>query len=130
MKIVLDSNVIIAGIISEGVCHRILSYCSEADIMVVSPFIKKEVLSVMREKFNADKSFLNDIDQFLNTFRSIEPSALETPVCRDSDDDNILSLAFEVNAPVIFTGDKDLLILKSYKNISLCHPNTFWDYIE
>lgn len=130
MKIVLDSNVIIAGIISEGVCHRILSYCSEADIMVVSPFIKNEVLSVMKEKFNADKSFLNDIDQFLNTFRSIEPSTLETPVCRDSDDDNILSLAIESNAPVIFTGDKDLLILKSYKNISLCHPNTFWDYIE
>ena len=48
-------------------------------------------------------------------------------VSRDTDDNKILKCALEGNADFIITGDKDLLVLKEYKNIKIINPKGYLD---
>ena len=45
--------------------------------------------------------------------------------CRDPKDDKFLELAISANASCIITGDKDLLILNPFRNISILSPVDF-----
>ncbi|GAC1307604.1 MAG: hypothetical protein NVSMB24_19780 [Mucilaginibacter sp.] len=46
-------------------------------------------------------------------------------ICRDPKDDKYLELAVACNASAIITGDKDLLVLHPYENISILTPVGF-----
>ena len=52
-----------------------------------------------------------------NNTELVSPEALEKRVSRDPDDDWILATALRAHADVIVTGDKDLLVLKSFESI-------------
>ena len=45
--------------------------------------------------------------------------------CRDPKDDKFLSLAVTANASCIITGDKDLLVLNPFQNITIVNPAEF-----
>jgi putative PIN family toxin of toxin-antitoxin system len=45
--------------------------------------------------------------------------------CRDSRDNKFLELAVEAKASYVITGDKDLLILNPFRNISTLTPADF-----
>jgi predicted nucleic acid-binding protein len=45
--------------------------------------------------------------------------------CRDPKDNKFLELAIDGNADYIITGDPDLLILHSYRGISIVTPSQF-----
>jgi hypothetical protein len=49
-------------------------------------------------------------------------------VCRDPDDDHILSAALQIKADCIISGDADLLILKKYEGIPILNPSNFWKF--
>ena len=55
----------------------------------------------------------------------MSPVALAKRVCRDADDDWILATAIAGKADVIVTGDKDLLVLRTYEGISIVTPRGF-----
>jgi putative PIN family toxin of toxin-antitoxin system len=47
------------------------------------------------------------------------------PICRDPNDDHIISTALAVNADFIVTGDKDLLELSQYQSIRILTARAF-----
>ena len=49
-------------------------------------------------------------------------------ISRDVDDDNVLAAAIFEKVDCIVTGDKDLLIVKNYKNIKILSPRDFWSF--
>jgi len=51
-------------------------------------------------------------------------------ICRDKNDDRVLADALENNIDVIISGDKDLLILKSYNGIKILSPSDFNKYYQ
>jgi uncharacterized protein len=55
----------------------------------------------------------------------VSASKLESPVCRDPDDDNILAAAISGKCNCIITGDKDLLVLKQYEGVDIFSPRDF-----
>jgi uncharacterized protein len=66
------------------------------------------------------------IDFLINNIEVIKDyAALSETACRDADDD-ILAAAVSVGADCILTGDKDLLVLKSFKGINIISPKRFW----
>jgi len=51
MRILLDTNVLIAAFISRGVCAELLEHCARHHILVTSRFILDELRRKLREKF-------------------------------------------------------------------------------
>lgn len=126
MKVVLDSNVVIAAFATRGICDLIFEYCLTEHRIILSEFILKEVKANLRKKLRLPKANIKEIISFLKSNCDIySPPKLDIRICRDPDDDQILSLAYFSNAEFMITGDKDLLDLGSFKNIPILTPRDF-----
>lgn len=128
MRTVLDTNVLIASLISRGLCHELIEYCFLSHTLITSEFILNEVKEKLIEKF---KYSSETADEAIALFRSrmevVTPETLSSPVCRDSDDDNILATAIAGNCECIITGDKDLLVLNPFRGVEILTPREFLD---
>ena len=127
MKIVLDTNVLIAGLISHGACNELIEHCALNHEVILSPFIIGELKRKLVDKFGftaleAERA-ANLFEERFEIVTPLEPSG---PICRDADDDQIIGTAVAGNCECIVTGDKDLLDLQSIKQIRMVSPSGFW----
>lgn len=84
MKIVLDTNVLIAALIARGVCHDLLEHCILRHTLLTSDYILNET----HEKLTATFGYsANLADEAVGLLRSrmelVAPADLERQVCRD-----------------------------------------------
>lgn len=128
MKVVFDTNVLIAAFVAEGLCAGLLRRALRGDFyLCLSPFIIMEFKDVLFRKIKADK---NEISEAVNILMETVHEIVETKdeikeICRDKDDDNILSCAKVSNADYLVTGDADLLILKKSGKTKIITPREF-----
>jgi uncharacterized protein len=131
MRIVLDTNVLIASLISRGKCYALVENSLKVHEIISSKFILDELAEKLQKKFKYE---IEDINEALSIFRSkmeiVIPSQLEQQVCRDIDDDWILATALAGKAQCIVTGDKDLLAIARFENIDIVAPVDFQAYEE
>ena len=126
MKIVLDTNVLLAALIARGVCHQLLEHCVSRHILFTSDFILDETQEKLIEKFGYSSELAAEAVSVLRSRMTVvSASKLENPVCRDPDDDNILAAAISGECDCIVSGDKDLLVLKQYQGINIFSPRDF-----
>lgn len=131
MKIVLDANVIIAGFAARGLCESILEVCLSEPEIVFSDDLLDEILGNLRLKIKLPEDIVGKIGELLREYANFSiPEPLAADVCRDPDDIKILGLAVASNADYIVTGDKDLLVLKSFQNIPILTPRSFSDTLH
>lgn len=130
MTIVLDTNVIIAAFISpKGICNEVFELCVRSHSLVSSEFILSEVNEKLRSKFNYTEREISEvIGILLLKFKIVKIKGDKITICRDKDDNNIIETAIASKAKVIITGDKDLLVIKKYKNIDIISPRDFYNF--
>ena len=96
--------------------------------MLTSDFILEETHEKLIEKFGYPAELATEAASVLRSrMKVVVPSKLESQVCRDPDDDNILAAAVSGNCDCIITGDKDLLVLKQYESVDIFRPRDFLD---
>ncbi|MBM3254308.1 MAG: putative toxin-antitoxin system toxin component, PIN family [Candidatus Omnitrophica bacterium] len=133
VKAVVDTNVIVSGLLCKGNPRRIWKALrDEKFTLVLSPLMFEEIAMVLsRPKFHnliSDEErkevtiFLESSAEFIIPKKSIS-------ICRDPEDNQILACALEGGANFIITGDKDLLSLNPFKNISIISPKDFINYL-
>lgn len=128
MKVVCDANVLISGILFGGHPRRILREGIRGRLdIVISPDILEEFHDVLvRPKFGLTADQVDGIiQQFRESFFLVRPEVSVRVVKRDPDDDRILEAALAAVAPVIVSGDADLLDLKSWRGIRIYTPAEF-----
>lgn len=131
MKIVLDANVIIAGFATRGLCESIMEFCLSEHEIVLGDDLFDEILRNLRLRIKIPKIIVDSIGDLLRERANFSiPVPLPADVCRDPDDIKILGLAVASNADYIVTGDKDLLVLKSFQNIPILSPRSFSDLLH
>ena len=129
MKLVLDTNVIIAAFISHGTCSELFEYCIRNHILITSNFILKEFSDKLITKFKfSHKEVKEALQLVISCMKVVEPIDLGKSICRDPDDDIIISTAVKGQCQCIVTGDKDLLVIGKYNNINIVSPSNFWEF--
>lgn len=125
IKVVPDSNIYIAAALNRGYCHDWLFGAAKPEAnyeLFVSEAILAEVSRKLVNRFqftrNDTTEYLNNLDQVLTKVRP----RIEVNIVRDSNDNMILECAIEAKAELVITFDKDLLVLKEYKNVQIAHP--------
>lgn len=126
--IVLDTNVLMAGIFWSGPPFEILERWKKGLIkLVVSPEIIEEYTRVGKE-LSQDHSGVDVgpiLDLIVTTSEICLPSPLPQPVCRDASDDKFIACALSAKADYIVSGDKDLVTIGDYGGIRVVKPKEF-----
>lgn len=131
MRLVIDSNVIIAAFAVRGLCHALFEYCLESHDVVLCEAILKEVKRNLRKKVKVPSSLVTEIETYLRESASIEkPISVDPSVFHDKSDLQVLGVAAASGSSHIITGDKDLLALKKYGDIDIISPRSFWEFIK
>jgi putative PIN family toxin of toxin-antitoxin system len=129
VRLVLDTNVLIAAFVARGVCHELLEHCERRHHLVTSEQILREFESKLLTKFKVPAPRAAAATALLRSrLEVVEPAALAEPVCRDPDDDWVLATAATGGCVCIVTGDRDLLDLESYHGIPILAPGAFWAF--
>jgi len=127
VRVVIDSNVWISGLIFGGQPEKIIRLFLEGHIAVV---VSAELLSELRrkiiEKFPLFIPKLNLLEaSILNDAMTVKLGSLSINISRDLDDNKVIETAAIGHCDYIISGDKDLLVISSYKNISIVNPADF-----
>ena len=127
MKAVFDTNVLVAAFVTEGVCAKLLGRAKRKQlILIISSFILEEFKNVLLKKFSASKEQIRTAAKLISEVAQLAtPPSLVCGVCRDPDDDQILSCALSAKADYLVTGDIDLLELKEFRGIKILKPAAF-----
>lgn len=129
MKVLLDTNVLVAAFISRGQCNELLEHCVRNHELVTSPTILDELERVLREKLDFPRAMVAEaLELVRGEATEFDPPGLPEPVSRDPDDDEVLAAAVEGQCHCIVTGDDDLLTLESYQGITILTPSQFWEH--
>jgi len=131
MKVVLDTNVLVAAFAAQGLCHALLELCVDQHEIILSPDIMKEVVAALQKKLKVPPKVAKDVSEYLANHAALHKAGrLEKQVSRDPTDDHILALAEQSNADYIITGDEDLLTLKEHQGIPIVLPRRFWEILK
>ena len=125
MRVVLDTNVVVAGIVAEGLCREILETHLPEHTPILSPILFDELVDTLRGKFGLRPDDLPVLGLYRRLAEWCEPVGLAVPVCRDPDDDWVLATAVTGRADAIVTGDQDLLSLETLSGIAVLNARQF-----
>lgn len=131
MKIVIDANVVIAAFATRGLCNEIFELCLVQHENFLCDTLIREIRNGLLKKIKVPEKAVENIVEFLESkTRKVKPSEVDRRICRDSKDIMVLGTAESIGADVILTGDKDLLILKTYKNTKIVTPRQFLELLK
>ena len=131
MRIVLDTNVIIAAFATRGLCADVLELCISGHTLVTSEFILSETREKLSEKLHLPESVIHDIISYLHDNSEIVvPARIVESMCRDKDHVEIIGTAVSGKANFIITGDEDLVVLINHEQVKILTPRAFWEFLR
>jgi uncharacterized protein len=131
MRIVLDTNVIVAAFASRGLCAELFEVCVSGHTIILSEYILLEMRKALLNKIKLPPETIEAIIGYLkDTSEIVLPEPLDVSICRDKSDIAIIGTALRGNAGFIITGDEDLLSLKKYKGIKIINPREYWNILK
>lgn len=133
VRAVLDTNVLVSGLVAEGGAPRrvVDAWLEGRFTLVISPYLLEELLHVLTYPRIASRIRLGEEDlevllEALVSQAEVTEGALSLPgVTRDPKDDPVVACAREGEADYIVSGDQDLLVLGEYEGIRVVSPHEF-----
>lgn len=135
MRAVLDTNVLISGVIATGVPHEVLvrgfrgEYQLVVSVETLAEF--RETLAKYPDRFGLDD---DEIQREVETVRYfaefVDPDADVQAVEPDPDDDKFLEAAIAGDVEYLVSGDRHLLDLGSFRGVDIVDPRTFYEELE
>lgn len=126
-QVVIDTNVWISGIVFGGNPEKIIRLFIDGQIIVI---ISEELLSELRRKITERfPLFLPNLELLEASIREdallVKLGTIRITASRDATDNVFIETAVVGNTECIVSGDKDLLVLGSYKQIKILKPAEF-----
>lgn len=127
MRVVLDTNVIVASFAARGLCAEIFEVCLTDHTTILSEYILAEVEEKLIGKIHLPRKTVQEIVVYLREHSEIvHPEKIVEPRCRDRKDIPIIGTALSGDAAFLITGDEDLLSIKKYGKVTIVTPRMFW----
>ncbi len=131
MRIVLDSNVIIAAFAARGLCNALLEYSLENHDVMICEEILGEVRAALLGKIKVPEEVVGQVDSYLRSSGElVRPAEIDVPDLTDLSDLPILCTAVSSGAAYLITGDGELLKLRKVDNTEIVSPRTLWEKMK
>jgi uncharacterized protein len=127
-RLVLDTNVILSGVLFPGSTPSRALLKAQAGEVLASDATLLELVEVMsRARFDryVERSVRQRlVAEFANACETV-PIISPIRACRDPRDDKFLEVAVHGRADMIVTGDRDLLDLNPFRGIEILTPSEY-----
>jgi putative PIN family toxin of toxin-antitoxin system len=130
VTVVLDTNVLVAALVAEGLCREVVHRVIRMRGVATSRPLLDELDTTLQRKFKVTPATTAFLKAFRELARVVELIPLEKAVCRDLDDDLVLATAVAADANLIVTGDDDLLVLGTYEGIAIVSPRRLLELLD
>lgn len=129
MRIVLDTNVVMSALLWRGPPYRLLEVirADASSQLYLSPVLLAELTDVLSRRAataqlqRIGRTAREALSDYLEAVELVDPEPLP-PVSRDPDDDHVLAAALAASADLIVSGDADLLVLETFRDIPILAP--------
>ena len=129
MRVLLDTNVWLAILTTDGFCRQRWRSARASCRFHGSEDILSEILEKLRTKFGFSQRHARFLTLFVaQQIELVEVRSLVN-VCLDPDDNRILAAALDADCSLLVTGDADLLDLKKFQTIDIVSPRQFSESI-
>jgi putative PIN family toxin of toxin-antitoxin system len=128
VKAVFDTDVLVAALITEGLCGRLLIRGRKRQFeLILCPHILKEFQKILTSKFSLSRSETGEALALVSEAASsiVHPVERVSGICRDPSDDKVLTCALAAKSDYLVSGDADLLELKTFRGIKIVKPKEF-----
>ncbi len=121
VRIVLDTNILISGLLYPGKPRKLIDLAINGRIEVVSSW---EMIGELREVLARDKFGLSKTEQlemvnFIISMSRMVVLKSRFKIVKDPDDDMVANTAYDGKVAYIVSGDKHLLELKKFSGIRI-----------
>lgn len=127
MRIFLDTNVLVAGLATRGLCCELLEHVIHDHELLTCAPVLTELERILAGKLRLPAS---TVAGFLALLKSegnlVEPGETPAIAINDADDVRILACAITGKADVFVTDDKELLELRHVGNLPIVSPRELW----
>lgn len=132
MRVFLDTNVLVSGFATRGLCADVLRLVLAGHELIVGEIVLEELRQVFRKKIHLPEPLADDILAFLeNQTNQAAPKSVPSIRIRDADDLIVLASALAAKADVLITGDRHLLDIKEQvRGLMITDPRGFWDLAQ
>ncbi len=132
MRVVLDTNVLMPGLLGRGVCEAVLDACIAPPFtLVLSEHITAEFARHAAAKFRVPRK---DVDLAVAMLRAraelVTPAPVPAVTFEDADDLPVLGTAIAGKVAALITGDRALLALGSIERITIVSPRAFYEKLR
>jgi putative PIN family toxin of toxin-antitoxin system len=131
VKIVVDTNVLLAGVATHGLCEGLLAIAFRDHTVLLSEHILAEFEEHYTSKF---KATAEQASEAVNLLRSqctiVSPAETPPETLRDQDDLPVLGTALAARADCLVSGDRELLELGNYMQIPILSPRALYELLR
>jgi putative PIN family toxin of toxin-antitoxin system len=127
VRIVLDTNVVLSGLLCQGAPYRLLEATRLQENVQIysSPTLLEELADVLTRPSATKRLALigktarEVLTDYVEATDLVEPIDVPRVVPNDPDDDQVIAAAIAAHADCIVSGDSDLLSLKRFRGIDI-----------
>lgn len=129
MRVVLDTNIVVSGLLWKGAPRDVLDaarnkliaiYTSTVLLDELADVFSRPHLAPVIASHGTNPTFV--MQRYAMLAQLVAPAEIGRVVERDMDDDAVIACALGAGAELIVSGDPDLLNLKHYQSIRIVHP--------
>lgn len=132
MRVVLDTNTIISGLLWHGAPRQILEKARDGalELFTTIPLLAELEEVLLREKFSRhlaalDLSPSDLVAGYAALAAVVRPAQIAPVIVKDPDDDAVLACALAAQAEVIVSGDSHLLELGDFQEMLVLPAEEF-----
>lgn len=126
MIVVLDATVWISAIHFAGTPRKVVELVTQAHTLAISDRISQEVIRTITGKFCYTLAEAQELWVGLTSEAiRVTISGAVQGVCRDPNDDHVLECAQFARADLLVSGDRDLLVLRSFRRTRIINSREF-----
>ena len=127
MRVLLDTNVLLAAVLTRSSCFELLEDCLREHRVFSSLPLFDEFTGKLTSKFAFSGSETeNAAKTVFERIKLVVPRHVSLPALKDKDDLVVIGSALAAECEALVTGDKELLGLKKVMGLSILSPSQFW----